>query len=61
MPEVSFLIMLKSEACSFIRIETLVQVFFCEFREIFKNTYCTDHLRWLHVNAFQCYAANTAE
>ena len=28
-----------SEACDFIKIETLAQVFFCEFCEIFKNTF----------------------
>ena len=30
--------------CSFIKKETLEQVFSCEFSEIFKNTFCTEHL-----------------
>ena len=34
-------------ACNFIKIETLAQVFFCEFCEISKNTFFTEHLRWL--------------
>ena len=32
------------EACNFIRKETLAQAFSCEFREISKNTYFTEHL-----------------
>ena len=36
---VSFLIKLQASACNFIKKETLAQVFSCEFREIFKNTY----------------------
>ena len=31
-------------ACNFIKKETLVQVFSCEFWEIFKNTFFTEHL-----------------
>ena len=27
--------------------KTLTQVFFCEFCEIFKNNFFTEHLRWL--------------
>ena len=34
-------------ACNFIKKETLVQVFSCEFWEISKNTFFTEHLRWL--------------
>ena len=32
------------EACNFIKIETLAQVFPCEFCEVSKNTYFTEHL-----------------
>ena len=31
--------LIKPQACNFIKKETLAQVFSCEFREIFKNTY----------------------
>ena len=41
MPE-SFLI--KLQACSSIKKETLAQVFSCEFCEISKNTFYTKHL-----------------
>ena len=41
---VPFLIKLQVEACNFIRKETLTQVFSCKFCEIFKNTFCTEHL-----------------
>ena len=36
---VSFLIKLQASACNFIKIETLAQVFSCEFCEISKNTF----------------------
>ena len=32
------------QACNFIKKETLAQVFSCEFCEIFKNTFFTEHL-----------------
>ena len=32
-------------ACNFIKKETLVQVFSCEFFEIFKNIFFMEHLR----------------
>ena len=35
----SFLIKLQAPACSVIKKETLVQVFFCKFYKIFKNTF----------------------
>ena len=35
----------KIAACSFIKKESLAQVFPCEFCEIFKNTFLTEHLR----------------
>ena len=34
----------EAEACNFIKKETLAQVFSCEFCEIFKNTFSTEHL-----------------
>ena len=40
-----FLIKLQVEACNFIKKEALAQVFFCEFCEISKNTFFTEHLR----------------
>ena len=36
---VSFLIKLQAETQYFIKEQTLAQVFSCEFREIFKNTF----------------------
>ena len=33
------------EACNFIKKESLAQVFSCEFCEISKNTFFTEHLR----------------
>ena len=33
-----------SEACNFIKKEALVQMFSCEFCEISKNTFFTEHL-----------------
>ena len=35
----------RPQACSFIKKETLAQVFSCEFCEISKNTFLTEHLR----------------
>ena len=35
------------EACNFIKKETLAQVFSCQFCEISKNTFFTEHPRWL--------------
>ena len=40
---VSFLI--KPQACNFIKKETLAQVFSCEFCEISKKNFFTEHLR----------------
>ena len=42
---VSFLIKLQVEACNLIEKETLAEVFSCEFCEIFKITFFTEHLR----------------
>ena len=33
------------QACNFLKIETLAQVFSCEFCVISKNTFFTEHLR----------------
>ena len=38
---------MQAEVCIFIKKETLAQVFSCEFCEIFKNIFFTEHLRWL--------------
>ena len=35
---------LSSEACNYIKKETLPQMFSCEFCEISKNTFFTDHI-----------------
>ena len=40
----------NSEACNLIKKETLAQVFSCEFCEIPKNTFFTEHFRWLLMN-----------
>ena len=42
---VSFLIKLQAIACNFIKNEALAQVFSCEFWEIFKNIFVTEHLQ----------------
>ena len=44
---VSCLVKLQPEICNFIKKEALAQVFSCEFCEISKNTFFTEHLRWL--------------
>ena len=41
---ISFLIKLQADACNHIKKETLTQVFFCEFYEISKNSFFTEHL-----------------
>ena len=37
--------LLETPNCNFIKKEALAQVFSCEFCEIFKNTFFTEHLR----------------
>ena len=37
---------LQAEVYSFIKNETLAQVFSSEFCEMFKNTYFIEHLSW---------------
>ena len=44
---VSFLMKMQDKACNFIKKETLPLVFSCEFCDICKNTFFTEHLRWL--------------
>ena len=39
------LFLLQPQACNFIKKETLAQVFSCEFCEISKNTFFTEHLQ----------------
>ena len=41
----SFLLKLKAEACNIITKDTLPQMFSCEFCEIFKNIFFTEHFR----------------
>ena len=41
----SLFIKLQAEACNFITKETLAQVFSCDFSEISKNTFFTEHIR----------------
>ena len=36
--------LIKLQACSFIKKETLAQVFSCKFFEISKNTFFTEHI-----------------
>ena len=38
---------ISQQVCNFIKKETLAQVFSCEFCEISKNTFFTEHLRLL--------------
>ena len=47
-----FLIQVTGEASNFIKIETLTQVFYCEFCKIFKNIFFMEHLLWLLLNVF---------
>ena len=44
-PEVFFFNKVAGLACNFIKKKTLTQVFSCEFCEISKNIYFTEHLR----------------
>ena len=41
-------VFLQTLACNFIKIESLTQVFSCEFCEhLSKNNFFTEHIRWL--------------
>ena len=44
----------KLQAYNFIKKEALAQVFFCEFCEVFKNTFFTEHL-WTTASVFHSY------
>ena len=47
-PEVSYkkgVLKIFAEACSFFKKDTPTQIFSCEFREIFKSTFFTEHLQ----------------
>ena len=48
---VSFLINVQAPACNFIKKEALAQVFSCEFSEICKNNFFTEHL-WTTASAW---------
>ena len=37
----------RPQGCNFIKKESLTQVLFCEFCEIFKNSFFKGHLWWL--------------
>ena len=37
----------KQKACNFVKKESLAQVFYCDFCQISKNIFFTEHLRWL--------------
>ena len=41
---------IAGRACNFIKKEILTQVLSCEFCEISKNTFFTEHFRWLLLN-----------
>ena len=42
----------RSLACIIIKKEALAQGFSCEFCEIYKDTFFTEHLRWLLLKWF---------
>ena len=42
---IKFIIIIKSQACNFIKKETLAQMFSCEFCQISNNAFFTEHLR----------------
>ena len=41
-----------AQACNFIKLETLAQVFSCEFCEISKDTFFTEHL-WKTASSYR--------
>ena len=45
----------NTSTCNFIERVILAQVFSCEFCEIFKNTFFTEHLRWLFLKFTSTY------
>ena len=51
-----------AKACNFIKKESLAQVFFCEFFEISKNTFSTEHLqRTASVSSFSISSTSTGD
>ena len=60
---ISFLIKMLAEACNFIKIETLVQMFYCEFCEISRNTfiYRTPPVAAFEVKAWQNRKCKTCQ
>ena len=48
-----------TSACNFIKKETLTQVFSCEFCEISKSTFVTEHLWWLLLTTIRIRIENT--
>ena len=50
-----FSIKLQAKTCNFIKNETLAKVFFCEFCKTSKNTFFTEHLRWLLLPWTGCF------
>ena len=55
-PESLFLKSCRSEACNFIKKETLAQVFSCEFYENLRTPICTEHYWWLLLPTEMTYA-----
>ena len=45
----------QENTCNFIKKETLAQLFSCEFCEISKNTFSTEHLWWLLLILFELF------
>ena len=45
--------------CNFIKKETSPQMFSCEYQEIFKNTFCMEHLRWLLLKIAEKFLRNS--
>ena len=54
MPKCDFKVALlcRTEACNFIKNETLAQIFSCGFRKIFKSTFFTKHLGEMFLRSF---------
>ena len=50
-----FLNKVAGDACNFIKKEILAQVFSCEFSEIYKNTFLTEHLRRLLLTSLESF------
>ena len=51
-------VLMKLQACNFIKKEALAQVFPCEFCEISKNTFFTEHL-WEVASDYLIYYTTT--